>query len=177
VFADVAQIPEGPLRNMVSALSVRDQIAAARIALVVIAGQDEHERYWCGQMDECLTYIDNDLRPRRNRYVHDYMWDGFYGVMRSGQTVKIRTAQSRQAPRLERDVRIERIEDLRETVKGVREAWIWIEQLLGLRQMAAKARAAGDDWEISRPSKLLKGPSGQDVPPWSDDMFQRMTPV
>lgn len=176
VFAEVAQIPEG-LRSMVSALAVRDQIAAVRIALVAIAGQNPHERYWCGQMGECLNYIDGDLRPRRNRYVHDYMWEGLYGVMRSSQAVKIRTAQSRQAPQLEHDVHVEAIEDLRETVKGVREAWLWIEQLLLLRRSVAEAREAGEDWEISRPSKLLKGPSGQEIPPWSDEFFKRMPQV
>jgi hypothetical protein len=90
------------------------------------------------------------------------------------QTVKIKTAQSHQTPRLERDVRVEAIEDLRATVKAVRDAWLWIEQLLSLRRMVAKAQAEGDDWEIQRPVRLLSGPSGQEVQPWSDDMFQRM---
>lgn len=175
-FAEIAQIPEA-LRSMVTALSVRDQIAAIRIALVTIANQNEHERYWCGQMGECLNYIDSVLRPRRNRYVHDYMWEGVYGVMRSSQTVKIRTAQSHQAPQIEHDVRVELIEDLRETVKGVREAWLWIEQLLVLRQHVAQARQAGDEWTIRRPEKLLKGPSGQDIPPWSDDILRRMPQI
>ncbi len=177
VFAEVAQIPKGPLRNMVSALSVRDQIAAVRLGLVVIADQNEHERDWCGQMGECLNYIDGELRPRRNRYVHDQMWEGLYGVMRASQAVKARTTQSHQAPQLQHDVRVEQVKDLRETVKGVREAWLWIERLLDVRQLAAKGRAAGEGWEIYRPSKLLKGASGQDVTPWSDEFFKRMPQV
>jgi hypothetical protein len=69
-----------PFWAMVDCLEPRDVIKAVRIGAVASANTDE-EHAWANSLVEALDYIDNQVRPLRNRYVHD-PWINLLGEIR-----------------------------------------------------------------------------------------------
>jgi hypothetical protein len=162
MFGDVAGMPEGPVRTMIHGLDFRDQLAAIKLGLV--ATSDQRSAYWMGEVIEAVDYIDNVLRPRRNRYIHDAMWDGYWGVMRSTKPPRVHKPQARAPLALRREVRVENIPDLRATLKGVRDAAEWIWQLLSLRRYAEEHEHDAEPPLIWRPQLLPPHQTGTPPP-------------
>jgi len=159
LFCEVAQIPAGPVRNMISCVDLRDQISAIKVGVVAVGADDA--RYWTGQVTEAVDYIDNVLRPRRNRHVHDSMWEGVFGVMRAGKAPKIQKPQAHQLPQLRTETRIENISDLRATLKSVKDTARWVWNLIELRSYR---RRDGKPHAIWRPQLLPPLPTGTPLP-------------
>lgn len=126
-------MPEGPTGNMVRCLGLRDMLAAIKIG--VVAQDVERTRFWTAEVLVAADYIDNVLRSRRNRYVHDGIWHSQLGVLRSSGP-KIHQGQSRTPKALRHEARVENIGDLRATLKSIKQMddhlWrlmIWRENL------------------------------------------------
>ena len=134
LFSNVAGMTQGPTGNMVRCLDLRDLLAAIKIG--VVAQDADRTRYWTSEVLVTMDYIDNVLRNRRNRYVHDGIWNSELGVLRSLKAPKIQQAQARAPKALRHEARVENISDLRATLKSIKEmddhVWrliIWRENL------------------------------------------------
>lgn len=133
VFSSVAGMPKDATGNMVRCLAPRDVLAAIKIG--VVAQDVERTRFWTNEVLLTVDYIDNVLRNRRNRYIHDGMWHSQLGVLRSLKP-KIHQAQARAQKALRHEARVENIDDLRATLKSIKQIddhlWrlmIWRENL------------------------------------------------
>ncbi|HYC75255.1 hypothetical protein, partial [Brevundimonas sp.] len=118
VFSSVAGMPQGPIGNMVRCLGLRDMLAAIKIG--VVAQDVDRTRLWTVEVLVAADYIDNVLRTRRNRYVHDGIWHSDLGVLRSTGP-KIHQGQSRTHKALRHEARVESIGDLRATLKSIKQ--------------------------------------------------------
>lgn len=72
-------------RSVTSQMDIRSKIQAIR-GLVFLRKPSEE---WLNKMVILLDYIDNDLRPRRNRYIHDAWYFPGYKIVRRSQHVKL----------------------------------------------------------------------------------------
>lgn len=82
------------LHAIASCLDFRDKLAAVKVGSVA-AGT--FGTAWCEAVIEELNYVDNTLRPLRNRYVHDYWWpDADGAVHRTTLSSKLHRPQARQ---------------------------------------------------------------------------------
>lgn len=132
LFALIAGIPSGPVRSMIHCLDVRDMMEAIKVGAVATATPDM--QHWTEEVIGSMDYIDNTLRPRRNRFVHDGLWEGHWGIMRAVRQVKIHRPQARQPHVLKRSVRVESLKDLRATLKAVKnmsQHVMWLEYFHG----------------------------------------------
>ncbi len=100
LFLNVANLECGPRTSIaiVNTLQPRDMIRAVKFALVESLRPQEIKTMGC----EALDYIDSELRPWRNRYVHD-RWHHFIedgDIARWNDTPSIKRPGSRQPPEL-----------------------------------------------------------------------------
>lgn len=72
LYASVSGMPIGAVSaHMTSCLELRDVMKALRIGAIVDTESDPDGRRWAEALIESIDYIDNTLRPMRNRLVHD----------------------------------------------------------------------------------------------------------
>jgi len=109
-------------KAIVRCFDFRDQLAALKMALVTRVKNEQA----IDALFQSIDYIDNTLRIRRNRYVHD-LW--FLGdmpdregiqVFRSSYTAKIFRPQAKQPRALKFDMRHELLDDMIQTVEEIR---------------------------------------------------------
>jgi hypothetical protein len=163
IFSLVAGIPRGPERTMVHCLDVRDLMVAIRIG--VIATATPRTTPWANEVVFAMNYIDNTLRPRRNRYVHDSLWHGHWGIMRRGRQPKSHRSQAHGPLSVRQDVRVESIADLRATLRATRDAAEWLWQLeFTRRRLDTHPDEPPDHIEELRPRLLLQAPTGTPPP-------------
>ena len=116
--------------SIVHALSFNDQLMAIKVAFVGRAGDQKLVDFAL----ETINYIDNVLRGRRNRYVHD-LWNYdpyFERAERIDYSVKIGRPQSRQpldVPAM--SITSDSLDDLWLTVREVRDHSVLLNDLQG----------------------------------------------
>ena len=98
LYVAVSGMPVGGVSaHMTSCLDLRDIMNALRIGAIVATESDTVGRRWAETLVDSLNYIDNTLRPLRNRFVHDSWYvDLDKGVSRFTYAPKIVQGQSRQ---------------------------------------------------------------------------------
>lgn len=115
----VAQMPDTTAtQTIIRSFDFRDQLAAVKVGAHYL----EVDQRWKDAVFESVDYIDNVLRNRRNRYVHDYWLPDFdgKGVMRVQHVHKWEKPQARQPIRLKTQQSArETIEDLNATITEV----------------------------------------------------------
>lgn len=95
LFALVAEMNAGPSQwVMIDHLSFRDLAAGLRVGVIAMG----NDKMWAEEVISALDYATNDLRPLRNRYVHD-IWRAMENgeVRRSTNAPRLHKVQSRQA--------------------------------------------------------------------------------
>jgi hypothetical protein len=133
LFGVVAGMGIDPaLATMIDCLDFRDRIKATRIGAVATS---EAPPEWAEELVEALNYIDNDLRPMRNRYVHD-LWrshdDG--SVLRLTAAPALYRAQARQAYSVRYgDITTESIKAVRVLIHDVKAFTRWLWDLFSFR--------------------------------------------
>lgn len=163
IFGLVAGMPEGRVRNMVHVIDIRQLIAAIKIG--VVATTTPTIQHWTDEVVFAMDYIDNTLRNRRNRYVHDSLWDGHWGIMRHTRQPRLERAQAHAPLRVSSQVRVESLADLRATLKGVRDTWQWLEQLeYARKRLTTFPERPREQLEALRPQLLPQAPTGT-LPP------------
>ncbi|MDX9998599.1 MAG: hypothetical protein WCY15_12860 [Phenylobacterium sp.] len=120
-FVGALRMPEEDASYAIAnCIDFRDQIRAIKVAIVAFKMPPD----WAEEVIESLDYIDNILRLRRNRYVHD-RWDVnplTWEVYRTNRTPKIGKPQSRLPRRVEEHQRaVQSLSDLEETIQAVQD--------------------------------------------------------
>lgn len=100
LFAIIAGMNDPAGWEMVDCLEQRDIIKALRVGAVATANSEE-DYEWADALIEAIDYIDNILRPLRNRYVHDPWWHDHRGVMRATTAPRLIRAQAFQKRQVE----------------------------------------------------------------------------
>jgi len=77
---------------MTDCLDFRDQVGAIKVGAVAAK---RFNNAWVEEVIDAMNYIDNDLRPLRNRYVHDLWWEHDGNVRRATLAPKTLRPQAR----------------------------------------------------------------------------------
>jgi hypothetical protein len=141
LFAFTAGMVSPPYWPMIDCISTRDLVTAIKVGAISVAS-DAAERDWADEVVSLMDYVDNELRPRRNRYVHDH-WiaDPRRGVMQSSRTPRLVKAGAFQRRRVQTyNVTPGDLTALRSIVQEVRAQTDWIWELAGWQDIPREGR-------------------------------------
>jgi hypothetical protein len=127
MFSLIAGLGDPATDAMIDCLNKRDLITAIKIGAVATSAT-ESERDWADEIISVMDYIDNELRPRRNRYVHDYWWTEEGGVLTGNSSPKLVKPGPFQRRTVKHyDIKPVDIADLRALLREIQahEAWLW----------------------------------------------------
>lgn len=77
---------------ILTGMGLREKIRAIRLLGFQKSPYDD----WHKQLNKCATRINDTLRPKRNRYVHDYWLSGSDSIIQLQHNTKLYCPQSRQ---------------------------------------------------------------------------------
>lgn len=130
LFVHVAKLPDTAASYaMVRCITFRDLLSALKVG--VVSTFTDH--LCIDEIVETVDYIDNVLRPRRNRYVHDLWFPGVDGdpPVRSSYIPRIVRKQSHRPREIQwTDFAEQSLDDLSETISELRSHAWYLERLI-----------------------------------------------